>query len=356
MLLNNHNKFYSKNILNNTENSSDMNLHINQNTLKNSPIINPDLSENVNISNSNNNFNDFRPMKRNHDLSADIYQPSAKRRLIDHMNNLSIGKDNKCFGSSSPNTTASMFGNFSQEQLNRPLNDPNTVTINNIDQFLHENPDQLDIIGEKIQLDDLCKVGLDKLVISCGLDLNKAWDKIITRYKSKNQENQKVDDLVFKLIWEEYLAKYFSLIKYYNPLKTVWNKYVKWLKNKNKIFKSPSIVEILDEDLEKHSNNNTEDYDEMMDDSGDNMKNINKDIDYDDDMELSDDDPEEMKRLAERENSLREGMSGYGSYYTHYDESMDLNNQNFYGAYHSNHFSSNSNSHDLDEDKMMIDD
>lgn len=250
----------------------------------------------------------FRPHKRHLQEPLDA-QHHAKRRLVDHLGNLSIGQGGGGFGFSADQNSAngarpSVFGSFTQEQLKRPLSDPNRVIIRNIDQFLRENPDQLDLIGEKVQLDDLRKAGLDKLVVSCGLDIKKAWSKIVSRYRSKQpvgEHNTDVDELVYKLIWEEYLAKYFSLIKYYDPLKMVWQKYTTWLqKKRNPTLKSPYITEL------------DSDGDDIMVDEDDEGPAVATDANVD------------VDELSEREQSLRDGTSGYGSYYTRDDHWHDL--------------------------------
>lgn len=241
----------------------------------------------------------------------------AKRRLIDNLHTLSIGKDGKWgtgtgnFDTSSstfasPNQRANtLFGTFTKEQLKRPLSNPNRVVISNIDKFLHENPDQLDIIGEKLQFEDLRKAGLNDLAVSCGLDIKKAWNSIISQYKDKAGQHKSIDDLVYKLIWEEYLAKYFSLIKHYNPLKVVWDNYTSWLKKRNRgLYSSPKLMEIRD---------NVIDDDQMMLDDFD-MNTPNADDDFDID---GYDEQAELQMLAAREQSLRDGMSSYGTYYTH---------------------------------------
>lgn len=228
-------------------------------------------------------------------------QHATKRRLVDHLNGLSIGSNNPR-NTSTTTGINSVFGSFTKEQLQKPLVDPNRVVIQNIDQFLRENPDQLDLITEKVQLDDLRKTGLDKLVISCGLDLKKAWNKLISRYKAKDSNSDpNVDDLIYKLIWDEYLAKYFSLIKYYDPLKLVWQNFTTWLNKRNNHFSDHHIEELNENENKYHYNNNitNEDTDAMMVD------------DY------------EMDPLSSREQSLRDGMSSYGSYYTHDDHWND---------------------------------
>lgn len=274
-------------------------------------------------------------------------QHNAKRRLVDTLNGLSIGK-NHGYGypfldsNSSPSAanapTSSLFGTFTQEQLNKPLSDPHKVYIKDIDQFLHENPDQLDIIGEKLKLNDLRKAGLDKLVISCGLDIRKAWGNIVNQYRTKNYENKNIDDLIYKMIWEDYIAKYFSLVKFYNPLKVVWDNYQKWLYKKNhKAYVSDAITE--------------------LDDDGDEMMGGAVDDDDDDDEFPDNDDYEddELSRLASREQSLRDGMSSYGSYYTH-DE-----HDNFHSPSQDYNYNLNNNYHnqpmyDNDGDDVMMED
>lgn len=285
-----------------------------------------------------------RPHKRHLHDAVDS-QHNAKRRLIDHLGNLSIGKEG-AFGSASTQSgngvRPTVFGSFTDEQLNRPLTDPNRVVIRNIDQFLRENPDQLDLIGEKVKLDDLRKAGLDKLVISCGLDIKKAWNKIASRYRSKRPEESKnVDDLVYRLIWEEYLAKYFSLIKYYDPLKMVWEKYTRWLKKKqNPTVKSPYITELEN------------DGDEIMvdeDESGGQESTI----------PVTDANNASINQLSDREQSLRDGTSGYGTYYSHDDHwnSYTLPNYQQMDAMIEDVDDYGTNSHkDNDNDVMMVDD
>lgn len=230
----------------------------------------------------------------------DTHHHPVKRRLVDHLNGLSLG-----FGNNKSRRKP-LFGTYTPEQINASMNDPNKVIIRNIDQFLHENPDQLDLIGEKLQLNDLKKAGLDKLIISSGLDLKKAWNNILSQYKSNNKENKDINDIIYKLIWEDYLAKYFSLIKYYNPLKIVWDNYEKWLK---KHYTSNQITELPhNEDLQYNQ----------------------EQFQYEDSDMMMDDDEEELNRLAEREKYLRDNMSSYGSYYQYddnYYDSLNFNNQ-----------------------------
>ena len=294
----------------------------------------------------------FRPHKRHLQEPLDS-QHHAKRRLVDHLGNLSIGHGGGGNGFGFPagqndadGARPSVFGSFTQEQLNRPMSDPNRVIIRNIDQFLRENPDQLDLIGEKVQLDDLRKAGLDKLVVSCGLDIKKAWSKIVSRYRSKQpaeEDKTDVDGLVYKLIWEEYLAKYFSLIKYYDPLKMVWQKYAAWLKKKHSpTLKSPYITEL------------DSDGDEIMVDEDDEGPAVATDANVDAD------------ELSGREQSLRDGTSGYGSYYTHDDHwhdmalpryhQMDVMIEDVDDGDGSGNNGSVTNTNDNDNDVMMEDD
>lgn len=261
---------------------------------------------------NNHGFQSLHHKRHLHDTMDS--QHNVKRRLVDHLNGLSIGKNHMPSFPSEDKPSSTLFGSFTKEQLNKPLVDPHKVYIRNIDQFLHENPDQLDVIGEKLNLEDLRRAGLDKLVVSCGLDIRKAWEKITAQYKSKNYENKNIDDLIYKMIWEDYLAKYFSLIRFYDPLKMVWQRYTAWLERKNhKIYKSESITE-LDNDC-----------DEMMMDGTENAGISNEDPgSYNGYGNMF---PGNVERIDSRQQSLTDGMSTYGSYY-HHDEHWNDNMMN----------------------------
>lgn len=255
----------------------------------------PDFANGLNFGAHKRHFEDSYDSNRN-----------VKRRLVENLTGLSLGSDyQSSFNNKNFKGKNTLFGNFSKEQLQKTFGDPNKVYIKNIDQFLRENPDQLDFIGKNINLGDIRKRGLDDLFVSCGLDLSKAWDKIVAQYKTEDYENKNIEDQIYKLIWEDYLAKYFSLIQYYDPLKVVWNRFVEWLKKNNRpMFNNPNITE-LDNDGD----------DTMIEDG---VAINNEEIPLEDDFPIEDLD--EMNELASREQSLRDGMSSYGSYYTHDDD------------------------------------
>ncbi|TID30673.1 hypothetical protein CANINC_000740 [Pichia inconspicua] len=247
--------------------------------------------------------------KRHFEDSND-FERHVKRRLVENLTGLSIGSDHQsAFDNKNFKNRNTLFGNFLPEQLQKASRDPNKVYIKNIDQFLKENPDQLDLIGKSINLGDLRKQGLDNLFVSCGLDLNKAWDKIVAQYKSEDYESKDVEDQIYKLIWEDYLAKYFSLIQYYDPLKVVWERFVEWLKkNRRPMFNNPNITE-----LDNDGDDIMIEDDMAIDDDTNNNNNVLEDTDFVIDAD-------EMDDLASREQSLRDGMSSYGSYYNHDDD------------------------------------
>ncbi|KGK38626.1 hypothetical protein JL09_g2220 [Pichia kudriavzevii] len=299
------------------------------------PIINPHnqfpdrVLQSSNIEGNNNllNYNfAFHSNLHGHKRPFSDAQDSphnAKRRLVENLNELTLGRANM------RGKTSGIFGNISKEQLKRPLTDPNKVIIQNIDQFLQENPEQLDIIGRSLQLDDLKKAGLDGLVVACGLDLKKVWTSIVDRYKNGGSSNKGVDDLIHKMIWDEYLAKYFSVIKHYDPFKVMWKSYVQWLSKKNKLnYRSHRITE-LDGDGDAM----------MMEEVNQPDEQQKEQVLVEDDLEFHDDEDvqNEMARLAYREQRLRDGMSNYGSYYTHEDAGHNLwetsHNQHHVEAY-----------------------
>lgn len=265
----------------------------------------------------------------------DNNQHAAKRRLVDHLNGLSLALNSNTHSPADTDSTSkpSLFGSFTKEQLDKPLFDPNKVIIKNIDKFLNENNDQFDdLISEKnLNLIDLRNAGLNNLIISSGMDLKKAWKNLsnISNISnlSDNPNNNNLNDLIYKLIWDEYVSKYFSLIKYYNPIYLVWNIYLQWEKNKSNNTNSSSnnnqIIELDDDEM-------------MIDDNNSNII------------------PDHNTTLSSREQSLHNATSSYGSYYTHdeNDNSFPNNNTTYYSHYH---YDPDSMIEDVDDDIMMED-
>lgn len=265
-------------------------------------------------------------------------QRNVKRRLLDNLTSLSLGGNpNSAINTKTFNKTNSLFGTYSKTQLHQSFSDPNKVYIKNIDQFLRENTDQLDITGQDISIDDLRKKGLDTLYVSCGLDLNKAWEKIMDQYRSEDYENKSIDDHICKLIWDDYVSKYFSLITYYDPARLLWTKFLQWFNRNNRpMFNHPNITEL------------DNDGDDIMADANINIENSN---DHDDCIQ----EENELRELASREQSIRDGMSSYGSYY-HHDDDFAWNSNQYSGDTNMITFGSTSTPVDDGNNDVMMED
>lgn len=254
-------------------------------------------------------YNTYSGTKRHHDASpapaaADSVPsedfPQKRRRLVDHLNSLNIGQQkhfkqhtNGIFGNiPSSGASAATGSNFNES--------PNKVFINNIDQFLRENPEKLDIIGSELTFDHELvgeDIFIDKKV------LKSAWDKLVCDFNSNGNvspikdllnKGTDIDSIVKNLIWKEYLVKYFSLIKYSNPLQLVWQSFLEW---QDERMRGKDQIHELDMDG-----------DEEM--GGDNY-NFG------------------MTPVTSASSSLDDGTSNYGSYYGD-EHPWDQQRQQFY--------------------------
>lgn len=202
---------------------------------------------------------------------------------MDHLSSLNIGNPPPSTSSSPINP---LFGNIDQSQQPesywKSFEAPNNVYINNIDQFLRENTDKLEFIDNKLNKNGPLSgdVFIDKKV------LQSAWARVMKEVKYANSrqtgalsnDDGNVDHTIRNLILKEYLSKYFSVIKYDNPLQLVWKMYLQWeeerIRGQQKIHEISTLPHGDDED-------------EMM----------------------IDDEP------IQTEQQINDGMSHYGSYY-----------------------------------------
>lgn len=248
-------------------------------------------------------YNTYNGTKRNHEMPSTDF-PQKKRRLADHLSSLNLG--NQPPSSTSSSTINPLFGQIntdttSTDKFNigacwNSYETPTKVFINNIDQFLRENPEKLEFIGN--QMDGKTPLKGD-IFIDKGV-LKSAWDCFIAQHKSEvsplpfseqsgvSESDGNINQIVRNLIWKEFIMKYSAVIKYNDPLKLVWKQFLQW--QEDKVRGKERIHEIHD-------------------------------VDYDDDMMID----EQIQN-----QTVNDGMSHYGSYYGEehpWDQMQDQNIQ-----------------------------
>ncbi|GMM32135.1 hypothetical protein DAMA08_048800 [Martiniozyma asiatica (nom. inval.)] len=223
-------------------------------------------------------------------------QPPTKKRIVSDLSSLHLGSN----FSKGHGPVKTVFGTFNKQDLNSTpsYEHPNKVVINNIDQFLRENPDQLDSL-------DTRELTIDQKA------LNEAWSRVMDRISSdqnrysnfNNDKNYSSEEYVSKLVWEEYLNKMFGVIPYYNPLKVIWDNYCKWQEER---WRGKNQITELNQDFGTGTGTGM-----GMDMDMDNGMDMNFDSDMRDDAFAR----HEYNNGYWGEDSLNNGMSNYGGYY-----------------------------------------
>ncbi|VEU24240.1 DEKNAAC105433 [Brettanomyces naardenensis] len=187
------------------------------------------------------------------------YSHATKRRLIDNLEKLHLSDD----GSKRKHSKNGLFGEIEDDGTDMSdydgyYSDSDRIVIPDIDQYLRENQQdertaQTDTpIGDRIE--DFQNVDLEKLIIPDFSSKSRIRDYIArklmldTEGKKVGQEGTSYEKLYYL---RKYVAKYFSLIKYYDPKTLVWRVYLRWKRRRK------------DEDEDEDE--------EMIDDEGDQL-------------------------------------------------------------------------------------
>ncbi|GME75172.1 unnamed protein product [Ambrosiozyma monospora] len=260
--------------------------------------------------------------KRKHHTPPPIEQHNVKKRLLDHLQILSLDPNAGNSSVLKPTRSRSPFESplfnkkiYDANKIRNNQVDPNRVVIHNIDQFLRENADGFDdYIGSK-KVDNFEDIDVDCLVIPNieFLDAKNNADSTNSSmqaifYNMFKKRMNGADSGVSETYYQEYISKYWSIVKYYNPRQLVYDTYINWIAN----FK----------------NNDDNDLDMDMDTDQGELANIFE--------------------SSQQENKWIKTTSNYGSYYqTEVPPSYGVYRFNDKGGSLHDHF-------DLEEDDCMM--
>ncbi|GME80376.1 unnamed protein product [Ambrosiozyma monospora] len=231
--------------------------------------------------------------KRRHHTPPPSEQHIVKKRLLDHLQILSLNPNtenplvegtnsNVLKSTRSKSPFESPLFNKKIYDANKILNnqvDANRVVIHNIDQFLKENSDGFDEYMSSKKVDNFEDIDVDCLVIP-----NIEFLDTKNNVDSSNSSLQAIFYNMFKkrmngadsgdseTYYQEYISKYWSLVKYYNPQQLVYDIYINWM-------------------------------------------NVHFENDNDLDMDIDQGELENISEFSEPENKWIKTTSNYGSYY-----------------------------------------
>ncbi|ODV83114.1 hypothetical protein CANARDRAFT_177903 [[Candida] arabinofermentans NRRL YB-2248] len=267
---------------------------------------------------SENNPTVQNPRKR---FSSETFSHDYKRRLVtDDLSKLNLGirdpsdplytrktrspSPSTIFLSDylDPSSTLPQFDNISKDK----------VVISNIDQFLKENPDNLDDGVDIRNITDIRDLDMEKIVIpklellrclgfkESDLQEEKVKESVnrIFKQKLKDSNLQVVTSITNSDVLQDlYLLKFWSLIEYYDPGLVTYSSFVKYIERLK-----------LQNDLDKDSHR----FEDLDNDGDQDMDSVNVV------------EPKKNRRISNGQK-YKNWTSHYGSYYQPFDTTENSN-------------------------------